>query len=51
VEEVGLSIPVVVRLEGNQAELGAKLLEESQLNVIAATSLSDAAKKMVEAVK
>ncbi len=51
VKEVGLSMPVVVRLEGNQAAQGAKLLEESQLNVIAATSLTDAAIKIVDAVK
>lgn len=51
VQEVGLTIPVVVRLEGNQAELGAKLLETSQLNVISAKNLTDAAIKIVAAVK
>lgn len=50
VKEVGLTIPVVVRLEGNNADLGAKLLEESDLNVISALSLTDAAKKIVAAV-
>lgn len=50
VKEVGLKIPVVVRLEGNQAELGAKILNESQMNVIAANGLTDAAKKVVTAV-
>lgn len=50
VKEVGLTIPVVVRLEGNNADLGAKLLEESDLNVISAQSLTDAAKKIVAAV-
>lgn len=50
VKEVGLTIPVVVRLEGNNADLGAKILEESDLNVISATSLTDAAQKIVKAV-
>ncbi|MBD1389639.1 ADP-forming succinate--CoA ligase subunit beta [Neiella sp. HB171785] len=49
VNEVGVKVPVVVRLEGNNAELGAKTLAESGLNIIAATSLTDAAKKVVEA--
>ena len=49
VEEVGVKVPVVVRLEGNNAELGAKVLAESGLNIIAATSLTDAAQKVVEA--
>lgn len=51
VKEVGVKIPVVVRLEGNNAELGAKKLNESGLNVIAANGLTDAAKKIVHAVK
>ena len=50
VSEIGTSLPVVVRLEGNNAELGAKLLSESGLNIIAATSFTDAAKKVVQAV-
>jgi len=49
VEEVGTKLPVVVRLEGNNAELGAKKLGESGLNIIAAKSFTDAAKKVVEA--
>lgn len=49
VEEVGVSVPVVVRLEGNNAELGTKKLEECDLNIIAAASLSDAAQKVVDA--
>lgn len=49
VEEVGVSVPVVVRLEGNNAELGTKKLEECELNIIAAASLSDAAQKVVDA--
>ncbi|AMG69222.1 ADP-forming succinate--CoA ligase subunit beta [Morganella morganii] len=50
VEEVGVSVPVVVRLEGNNAELGAEKLAKSGLNIIAATSLTDAAKRVVAAV-
>ncbi len=49
VSEVGVSVPVVVRLEGNNAELGRKVLGESGLNIIAATSLTDAAEKVVAA--
>jgi succinyl-CoA synthetase beta subunit len=49
VSEVGTSLPVVVRLEGNNAELGAKKLKESGLNIIAAESFTDAAIKVVKA--
>lgn len=49
VEEVGVKIPVVCRLEGNNAELGAKVLADSGLNIIAASSLTDAAEKVVKA--
>ncbi|KPD24894.1 ADP-forming succinate--CoA ligase subunit beta [Idiomarina zobellii] len=49
VEEVGVKVPVVVRLEGNNAELGTQKLNESGLNIIAAESLSDAADKVVAA--
>ncbi|MCB1664594.1 MAG: ADP-forming succinate--CoA ligase subunit beta [Pseudomonadales bacterium] len=49
VEEVGVSVPVVVRLEGNNAELGRKVLGDSGLNIIAASSLTDAAEKVVAA--
>ncbi|MEX0624049.1 ADP-forming succinate--CoA ligase subunit beta [Saccharospirillum sp.] len=49
VEEVGVKVPVVVRLEGNNAELGTKKLADSGLNIIAATSLTDAAEKVVQA--
>lgn len=49
VAEIGTKLPVVVRLEGNNAELGAKLLSDSGLNIIASTSFTDAAKKVVEA--
>lgn len=51
VKEVDVKVPVVVRLEGNNAEMGANILNQSDLNVIAATGLSDAAKKIVAAVK
>lgn len=49
VSEIGTKLPVVVRLEGNNAELGSKILSESGLNIIAAASFTDAAKKVVEA--
>jgi len=51
VEEVGLELPVVVRLEGNQAEKGAELLNQSSFNVIAADSLTDAAKRVIAAAE
>jgi len=51
VADIGTALPVVVRLEGNNAELGAKMLKESGLNIIASTSFTDAAKKVVEAVR
>ncbi len=51
VKEVGIKIPVVVRLEGNNADIGAKKLSESGLNIIAATSLTGAAEQIVAAVK
>jgi succinyl-CoA synthetase beta subunit len=51
VKDVGVKIPVVVRLEGNNAELGAKKLSESGLNIIAAKSLTGAAEQIVAAVK
>jgi succinyl-CoA synthetase beta subunit len=50
VSEVGINIPVVVRLEGNRALEAGKLLEESGLNIIAAKSLTDAAQQIVKAV-
>lgn len=51
VAEVGIQVPVVVRLEGNNAELGAQKLNQSGLNIIAAESLTDAAKQIVHAVR
>lgn len=49
VEEVGVKVPVVVRLEGNNADLGKKVLSESGLNIIAADSLTEAAQQAVKA--
>uniref|UniRef100_UPI003BAD3D2E ADP-forming succinate--CoA ligase subunit beta n=1 Tax=Stappia sp. TaxID=1870903 RepID=UPI003BAD3D2E len=51
VQEVGLKVPLVVRLEGTNVELGKKIINESGLNVIAADDLDDAAQKIVAAVK
>lgn len=51
VKEVNVTVPVVVRLEGNNAELGAKLLNESGLQLTSAEGLADAAEKIVAAVK
>jgi succinyl-CoA synthetase beta subunit len=51
VKEVGLQVPLVVRLEGTNVELGKKIINESGLNVISADDLDDAAKKIVAAVK
>ena len=44
-------MPVVVRLEGNNADLGAKMLSESGLNIIGANSLTDAAIQVVKAAE
>ena len=49
VEEVGVEVPVIVRLEGNNADLGSRVLAESGLNIIAATSLTDGAQQAVKA--
>ena len=49
VEAVGVKVPVVVRLEGNNADLGRKFLQNCDFNIMAATSLSDAAEKAVTA--
>jgi succinyl-CoA synthetase beta subunit len=51
VKDVGLKVPLVVRLEGTNVELGKKIINESGMNVIAADNLSDAAEKIVKAVK
>ncbi|MCT6923531.1 MULTISPECIES: ADP-forming succinate--CoA ligase subunit beta [Bacillales] len=46
-KQVGLTIPLVVRLEGTNVELGKKLLNESGLNIVAADSMADGAQKIV----
>jgi succinyl-CoA synthetase beta subunit len=51
VREVGLQVPLVVRLEGTNVELGKKIIRESRLNVISADDLDDAAQKVVKAVQ
>jgi succinyl-CoA synthetase beta subunit len=51
VKEVGLKVPLVVRLEGTNVDLGKKILRDSKLNVIPADDLDDAAQKVVGAVK
>jgi succinyl-CoA synthetase beta subunit len=51
VKEVGLEVPLVVRLEGTNVDLGKKIIDSSGLNVIAAEDLDDAAQKIVAAVK
>lgn len=50
-KEVGLKVPLVVRLEGTNVELGKKILAESGLNIIPANDLTDAAKKITTAIK
>ena len=49
-KEVGLQVPLVVRLEGTNVDLGKALLNESGLNIIAADTMADGAKKIVELV-
>ena len=49
VREVGVEVPVVVRLEGNNADLGAEILANSGLDIIAANSLTEAAQQVVKA--
>ena len=51
VKQVGLKVPLVVRLEGTNAELGKKIINESGLDVIAANDLADGAEKIVKAVR
>jgi succinyl-CoA synthetase beta subunit len=51
VRDVGLKVPLVVRLEGTNVELGKKIIRESGLNVLPADDLDDAASKIVQAVK
>ena len=51
VKQVGLQVPLVVRLEGTNVEEGKKILNQSDVDVIAADDLGDAAEKIVKAVK
>ena len=51
VKEVGLKVPLVVRLEGTNVEAGKKIIRECGLNVLPADNLDDAAQKIVKAVK
>ena len=51
VKEVGLQVPLVVRLEGTNVEQGKEIIANSGLNVIAADDLKDGAQKIVKAVK
>ena len=50
-KSLGISVPLVVRLEGTNVALGKKILNESGLKIIAANDLADAAKKVVECAK
>ncbi|MFL5030955.1 MAG: ADP-forming succinate--CoA ligase subunit beta [Xanthobacteraceae bacterium] len=51
VKEVGLKVPLVVRLEGTNVELGKQIIAKSKLNVLSADDLDDAAQKIVKAVR
>ena len=51
VTEMGLKVPLVVRLEGTNVEQGKEIINNSGLDVIAADNLNDAAEKIVKAVK
>ncbi len=50
-KQVGVKVPLVVRLEGTNVDLGKKLLAESGLNIVSADGMADAAEKIVKAVK
>ena len=50
-KEINLSVPLVVRLAGTNVELGKKILKKSNLKIISANNLADAAKKIIEATK
>ncbi|MEK7841267.1 MAG: succinate--CoA ligase subunit beta, partial [Deltaproteobacteria bacterium] len=50
-KEVGIKVPLVVRLQGTNVDLGRKILAESRLNIITAEKMSDAADKVVQAAK
>jgi succinyl-CoA synthetase beta subunit len=49
-KEIGLTVPVVVRLEGTNVELGKKILSESGLGVIPADDMADGARKIIAAI-
>jgi succinyl-CoA synthetase beta subunit len=51
VKQVGLKVPLVVRLEGTNVEQGKQIINKSGLNVVPADNLDDAAQKIVNAVK
>jgi succinyl-CoA synthetase beta subunit len=48
VEEVGLTVPLVVRLEGTNVELGKQMLDESGLDLVSASDMKDGAQKILE---
>ena len=50
-KQVNLSVPLVVRLEGTNVELGKSILADSGLDIIAADDLADGAKKIVDAIQ
>ena len=50
-KQVGLTLPLVVRLEGTNVELGKKILSDSGLNITSAESMADGAEKIVSLVK
>jgi succinyl-CoA synthetase beta subunit len=49
--QIQLKIPLVVRLEGTNVEIGQRILAESQLDVVAASNMADAARKVVAAAR
>ncbi len=51
VKQVNVRVPLVVRLEGTNVELGKKILKDSGLAIISADSMADAAQKIVQAAK
>lgn len=50
-KEIGINVPLVVRLEGTNVAIGRKILKDSKLNILTATDLGEAAKKVVKAAK
>jgi len=50
-KETNLSVPLVVRLAGTNVELGKQILKKSNLKIISANNLEDAAKKIIGAIK